>query len=404
MQTAENNGLIKFEEVSSTLMQAGDILAQNTKLSQSAQKAAQFLLDTVEAEGMTDELDSKIKEWQVKAKVALSKNNERRTPITQLLTRISREFTALENPLDSSKPDSLFSQLQKHRNSFAAQKEKERKAKEAEILRKQNVEKERIQITADVENQIRSIYSEKLLQFRTGVTKILSSMTLENFAEKAEKIKGIAVDYPRDKFNEITPNVFPAYLDSVELERIIIATRVKLYDELSANFRENMEVDKQAAIDELPSKKKELERLAKASAAEAEQIKAQQAERERLANAKLKLEQEEAEKQAKAKIEAEKAMNNAQTLFDTTAQIAEINDTAKVKKSYVIEVADVAGWGYVFMLYYEKVGINMNIEDLGKKTLNQMKKEIEKIANKNGEMLDHPSIRYVEDVKAVVTK
>jgi len=97
-------------------------------------------------------------------------------------------------------------------------------------------------------------------------------------------------------------------------------------------------------------------------------------------------------------------MNNAQTLFDTTAQIAEINDTAKVKKSYVIEVSDVAGWGYVFMLYYERVGINMNIEDLGKKTLNQMKKEIEKIANKNGEMLDHPSIRYVEDVKAVVTK
>lgn len=404
MEATEKQGLIKFEEVSSTLMQAGDILAKNSILSLSAQKAAQFLLDTVEAEGMTDELDAKINEWQVKAKQALVKNNERRTPITQLLTRISREFTALENPLDSSKPDSLFSQLQKHRNSFAAQKEKERKAKEAEILRKQNVEKERIQITADVENQIRSIYSDKLLQFRTGVTEILSSMTLENYAEKAEKIKGIAVDYPRDKFNEITPNVFPAYLDSVELERIIIATRVKLYDELSANFRENMEVDKQAAIDELPSKKKELERLAKASAAEAEQIKAQQAERERLAKAKLKLEQEEAEKQAKAKIEAEKAMNNAQTLFDTTAQIAEINDTAKVKKSYVIEVADVAGWGYVFMLYYEKVGINMNIEDLGKKTLNQMKKEIEKIANKNGEMLDHPSIRYVEDVKAVVTK
>lgn len=404
METTEKQGLIKFEEVSSTLMQAGDILAQNTKLSLSAQKAAQFLLDTVEAEGMTDELDAKINEWQVKAKVALSKNNERRTPITQVLTRISREFTALENPLDSSKPDSLFSQLQKHRNTFAAQKEKERKAKEAEILRKQNLDKERIQITAEIEKQIRSIYSEKLLQFRTGVAKILSSMTLENFAEKSEKIKSIAVEYPRDKFNEITPSVFPVYLDSVELERIVISCRVKLYDELSANFRENMEVDKQAAIDELPSKKKELERLAKANAEEAAQIKAQQAERERLAQAKLQLEQKEAEKEAQAKIEAEKALNNAQTLFDTTAQIAEINDTAKVKKSYVIEVADVAGWGYIFMLYYEKVGIKMSIEDLGKKSLNQMKKEIEKIANKNGEMLDHPSIRYVEDVKAVVTK
>ncbi|WP_433863209.1 hypothetical protein [Sphingobacterium thalpophilum] len=404
MEAVEKQGLIKFEEVSSTLMQAGDILAKNTKLSLSAQSAAQSLLDTAEAEGMSPELDKRMNDWQVKAKEALKKNNERRTPITQLLTRISREFTALENPLDPSKPDSIFSKLQLHRNAYAAAKERERKAKEAEILRKQNVEKERAEIAAEVEKQIRSIYSEKLMQFRSGITKILSSMTPENFAEKAEKIRSIAVDYPRDKFNEITPVVFPKFLDSVEVERIVIASRVKLYDELSANFREIIEADKQAAIDELPSKKKEIERLAKASAEEAEKIRQQQAERERLANEKLKLEQEEAEKQAQAKIEAEKTLNNAQTLFDTAHQIAEINDEAKVKKSYVIEVKDVAGWGAIFMLYFQEIGMSLSVEDFGKKSLNQMKKELEKIANKNGEMLDHPSIRYVEDVKAVVTK
>lgn len=404
MEAAEKQGLIKFEEVSSTLMQAGDILAKNTKLSLSAQSAAQSLLDTAEAEGMSQELDKRMNDWQVKAKEALKKNNDRRTPITQLLTRISKEFTALENPLDSSKPDSLFSKLQQHRNAYAAAKERERKAKEAEILRKQNIEQERSEVGAEVERQIRAIYSEKLMQFRSGITKILSNMTLENFAEKSEKIRSIAVDYPRDKFNEITPVVFPKFLDSVEVERIVIASRVKLYEELSANFREIIEADKQAAIDELPSKKKELERLAKASAEEAEKIRKQQAERERLANEKLKLEQEEAEKQAQAKIEAEKTLNNAQTLFDTAHQIAEINDETKVKKSYVIEVKDVAGWGAIFMLYFQEVGMSLSVEDLGKKSLNQMKKEAEKIANKSGEMLSHPSIKYVEDVKAVVTK
>src|SRR5690606_32347406 len=140
METTEKE-LIKFEEVSSTLMSAETVLIANRNLFQQAENKAKSLLDTIEAEGMNDALDAEVNEWQNKAKKALQINYDRRTPITQLLTKISSEFTSLENPLNPQKADSYFAKLQVHRNAHAKAKLEEQKRKEAEILRKQNIEK-----------------------------------------------------------------------------------------------------------------------------------------------------------------------------------------------------------------------------------------------------------------------
>lgn len=401
----ETQELIKFEEVSSTLMTAEPVLKKNRALFTQASTAAQALLDTIEASGMSDDLDKEINEWQVKAKKALEINYNRRSPITQLLTKIASEFTSLENPLNPQKADSIFSKLQRHRNDHAKVKEDQRKAKEAEILRNQNIEKERISLTTEAERQIRESYNTKLFAFKNHIQKLLNEATLETLAEVKKKIEEVKLDYPRDAFNKLECAIFPQYLDTVEVDRIMSTTRIKLYEELSANFRENMEVDKQAALDQIPSKKKELERIARADASEAERLK-QEAEKRKLAQEAI-LKKEQAEKAAKeaAKLEADKSLNEAQTLFDTASQMAEVqNSSSKVKKSYIVEVKDVAGWGAIFMFYFEKVGMKMDVEAFGKKSLNQMKKEIEKIANTTSEMIDHVSIEYTEDVKAVVTK
>lgn len=402
---AENKEVIKFEEISSTLMSAENVLISNRTLFEKAESKAKTLLDTIEAEGMSDEMDAEVNDWQNKAKTALSINNERRSPITQLLSRISKEFTSLENPLDPQKPDSYFSKLQLHRNKFAKQKEEARKAKEAEILRKQKADAERIQLKAEAESQIRKAYNTKLFSFKSYLSKLVNDSTLETIAENKAKIEKVSIDYPRDKFNELECFIVSNIIDTVEIERIISTTRINLYDEMSANFRENMEVEKQSSLDLLPSKKKELERIAKAGAEEAERLRKEAENRKKIEEQKLQIQQEEQAKADKARLEAEQQMNNAQTLFDTASQMAEVAESAtKVKKSYIIEVKDVAGWGAIFMFYFEKIGMKLDVETFGKKSLNQMKKDVEKIANTTSEMIEHASVEYVEDVKAVVTK
>lgn len=404
METIEKN-LIKFEEVTSTLLSAEGVLLANRNLFEKAENKAKSLLDTIEAEGMSDEIDTEINTWQVNAKKALQINYDRRTPITQLLTKIASEFTSLENPLNPQKSDSYFAKLQLHRNIYAKHKLEEQKRKEAEILRKQNVEKERVELKVEAEKQIRENYNKKLFAFKAHISNLVNNATLETFEEVKTKINNVKIDYPREAFNKIECSLFPIHIDSSELQLIIINARTELFDELSANFRENMEVDKQNAIDLLPSKKKELEKLAQASAEEAAQIK-EAAEKRRLAEeAILKKEQEEKAKKDAAKLQVDQQMANAQNLFDTASQIAEVKEnTAKTKQSYVIEIKDVAGWGAVFMFFFEKVGMTLDVESFGKKTMNQMKKELEKIANTTSEKIDHPSVVYVEDVKAVVTK
>lgn len=397
--------MIKFEEVSSTLMLAEPVLIKNRNLFQQADSKAKSLLDTIEAEGMSDEIDEEVNKWQVNAKKALQINYDRRTPITQILTKISSEFTSLENPLNPQKADSIFNKLQAHRNTWATAKEKERKAKEAKILLNQNIEKERISLRVEAEKTIREAYNKKLYAFKAYISKLVNEATLDIFKEVTIKLNDVKIEYPRDAFEKLECPLFSTYLSSEEVRTIAEETNRKLYLELSANFRENMEVDKQQAIDQLPSKKNELERIAKASAKEAEQLRMEAEKRKQLEADKLKIEQEDQAKKDTAKLESEKSMGEAQNLFNAHFEMAEVATAAKkVKKSYVIEVSNVAGLGAIFMFYFEKVGITLDVETFSKKSLNQMKKEVEKIANTTSEMIEHPSIKYVEDIKAVIAK
>lgn len=405
MEATVTNELIKFEEVTSTLATAEGVIIANRSLFEKAEAKAKSLLDTIEAEGMSDELDAEVNKWQGNAKKALEVNNSRRAPITQILSKISSEFTRLENPLSPQKPDSYFSKLQVHRNGWAKKKAEIQKAKEAEILRKQNIEKERNELKADADRQIRANYNKKLFSFKNHVSGLINNATLPTIEEATEKIKATKIDYPREAFYKIECSLFPVYLDNTEVETIISDAKEALYNELSANFRENMEVDKQAALDQVPSKKKELEAIAKAGAEEAQRIREASEKRILAEQELLKKQQAEQEKADANKVEAEQQLNNAQTLFDTAAKISKVKESVgKVKTSYVINVRDAAGWGAIFMFYFEKEGMNLDVETFGKKSLNQMKKELEKIANTTSEKVVHASIEYVEDVKAVVTK
>ena len=95
-------------------------------------------------------------------------------------------------------------------------------------------------------------------------------------------------------------------------------------------------------------------------------------------------------------IEAEKTEAFLNTLFDQNYSAPEAN----VKKTLSIEVSNPAGYGQIFMFWFEREGKNLPNEKIEKKSIAQMKKFCEDIANKDGEIITSNFITYKEVVTA----
>ena len=82
----------------------------------------QELLNRVNTEGMSDELDQEIATFIERAKKTLKKMNGKRSAVTQLFDNIRSVYTKLENEVDPAKKGTVAAQLQEHRNKYAAKK------------------------------------------------------------------------------------------------------------------------------------------------------------------------------------------------------------------------------------------------------------------------------------------
>lgn len=398
--------LIKVEEIKSTMAGAGEMIAKNEAMLARAVTKAKLLIDTA-ASGMSDELDAEINTWQVKAKEALKLMNERRAPITQLMTKMAKVFTTMEADLDPTKPTSYFSQAQNLRNEWAKEKQAIQRRKEAEILAKQQKEKETIAMRSEIAKQVRDLYNNKLFSFKKFVSDKFNSLTLENTVEVKDAINKLTVNYPVAKFNELVPTLFAIHLSKEELDALIVEERDALYNELSANFTENMEAAKSDAIDKIPSRINELKAIAKSSAAEKDRLEKEAADRQEREAAKLKADQEAQRLADEKRIEDQKKMDEAAAAFEKEAAIAQLSsEQSKTKESYVIEISDAQGWGALFLFWFEHEGKGLAPADIEKKTMKQLKAFAEKKAGIKGGavFIDNPYVEYIEDLKAVVTK
>ena len=399
MQTETTTGLIKVEEVSSIMATAPDVLTKNQNLLAKAKSNAQPLIDTA-ASGMSDELDQKMNDWQVRGKEALKILNERRSPITQMMTQISKVFTGMENDLKETNE-----RIQKFRDGFAAEKIRQQRLKEAEIKKQQDNANERITIKAKIEENLRFTFQDFLLKAKTYVNQRFEALTLENFAEGEKWLKEFSVVFKIDKWQEFKPVVNAIYLTQAEVENVVLNVKTALYDELAATFRENMEVLKQETLDKLPSKKTELETIAKAGEEEKQRLEAERAKRIEEENKRLEDEAAKAKAQAAEQISATKEVEAVNTLFDAQAQMAEVAGGTNAKEGYNIEVKNYAGWMQLASFWFEHEGKTLAADKFEKKTLGQMKAFAEKAALKNEkEKIESAHLVYHEVFKAVTTK
>jgi len=408
MSTTENptQELIKVEEITSTMASAGQVLAENKSLLERCTAKGRLLIDTA-ASGMSDELDKEINDWQVKAKQALQILNDRRAPITQLMTKMAKVFTGMEAEIDPTKPTSYFAQAQALRNQWAKEKAELKRIEEAKIKAKQDKDKEAINLKAEIAKQVRELYNTKLFSFKNFIAATFNKLTLENVEEIRKAINSVKINYPVDKFNELVPTLFASHHSNEELNTIIVEVRDSLYNELSANFTENMEVAKSESIDKIPSRINELKAIAKSSAAEKERLEKEAKERQEREAAQLAADQEAQKLADQKRIEEEKKMNEAATAFDAQMSMAQLAESqAKTKESYSIEVSSAEGWGAIFLFWFEHEGKGMAPADIEKKTMKQMKAFAEKKAGikGGGVFIDNIYVNYIDEVKAVVTK
>lgn len=355
------------------------------------------LLETIEKSGMTDELDQKAALYIEKTRRTIKDMTERRSPVTQLFDRVRKEFTALENDINPATAGTVTYRLQQHRNRYAAMKREQEEARRKAEEAKRQAEAAREQYRAACVDDYKGKFNELVVSRINELTELSGSLTLENYQAVLDTLTGFSDELPSDW--QPTPSVRIPFNITPDEARLI---RGKAFQELSNQFREQYHAEvgdyRQDILDRMPSKKAELERMAKASEEEAARIREAVRRKEAEEAARKERERAERERQEAKKAEVRKANDEAAGLFDAVqATVQSYQPKAKVTKR--IRVVRPEGYLKVFMMWWAKSGSTLSDEELAK----VFKKQVtycENLANKEGEFVRDADVEYVDEVKA----
>ena len=357
------------------------------------------LLLRVRKEGMTDALDMEIAKFIEKAKATVKKMNGKRTPVTQLFDQIRKVYTSMETDVDPSKADSIPNQLQQARNAYAKKKheeaERERRAEAARVAKENAKTRYRADVEDDYVRQFNALVNKNINE----LTDMDKQVTLDNYAVIYERVKKFNCELPDNWCQNVTSGAHrPAELSPDECRAIQASVMAGLVERFKEQFPFEVSSTRDDIQDRLPSKKKELERIAKASAEEAARIKADMEARERAEAARKEAERAEREKQEAAAAQLAASKQEMDGLFGApVAAFPTYQPKTQVKQKVVIESAD--DIMAVVAFWWSQEGCNKTIEELCK----EFKKQIT-FANAAANSKDNPmfisNVRYEDEVKA----
>lgn len=359
------------------------------------------LLKRVETEGMSDSLDQEIASFIERAKKTLKKMNGKRSAVTQIFDTIRSAYTGLENEVDPAKKGTVPAQLQEVRNKYAAKKREER---EAELRQRQQEQARQMAIskyTTDVEEDYTRQYNALVTGTINRLMELDKSLTLDNYAIVADGVKNTSDALPQEWFNNLRPSVLlPSALSPDEARSIAADVKQKMFQRFTEQYTFEISATRDDILDRLPSKRKELERMAKANAEEAERIRKAMEERER--KEAEQREKERAEREAKEKAAAELAAQKQEmdSLFGE-AQLTEMAYQPKTQVKKRINVLNAEGFMPIIGMWWSHYGCTLTVAELEK----EFKKQLtfcNKLANDkaNPILIQSEHIEYVDDVKA----
>lgn len=394
--------LIKVEEFTSLMKSAPDALGKNQKSIANCNSAGQAILDTIQGEGMTDELDAKAAEYLKKVNVTITNMKSRRAPVTQLFDRIRSIFTTDEKAIDPKDKSTIPGKIAAERDRYAALKREEERRKQQEMQRQANIEKEKGTYRLAIEQAINTHMSSYFAEQQKNLSHIWESITLATFELKDKSIRGWSTLYPREHFDTFNQDITTYYLDAQTKANIKAEILYNKYSALSQQYKFDMEDLRQSFIDRLSSKKQELieeEELRKkdAEAAAKAETERKQREEEERKQRELEIQQKEHELQQKAESYIQSAQMNS--LF-ATAAASVTTRTSKAKVTERIKILHPAGFLEIYQMWWINEGQNLTIEEL-EKIHKKMISFCEKKANSDDEMkIKSKYIRYEEEVKA----
>lgn len=394
--------LIKVEEFTSLMKSAPDALGKNQKSIANCNSAGQAILDTIQGEGMTDELDAKAAEYLKKVNITITNMKNRRAPVTQLFDRIRSIFTTDEKAIDPKDKSTIPGKIAAERDKYAALKREEERRKQQEMQRQANIEKEKGTYRLAIEQAINTHMSSYFAEQQKNLSHIWESITLATFELKEKSIRGWSTLYPREHFDTFNQDITTYYLDAQTKANIKAEILSNKYSAFSQQYKFDMEDLRQSFIDRLSSKKQELieeEELRKkdAEAAAKAETERKQREEEERKQRELEIQQKEHEQQQKAESSIQSAQMNS--LF-ATAAASVTTRTSKAKVTERIKILHPAGFLEIYQMWWINEGQNLTIEEL-EKIHKKMISFCEKKANSDDEMkIKSKYIRYEEEVKA----
>lgn len=390
--------IIKQENIQ-TIVSAAPQSYQDNKLSRdNCTRAGQVLLETIQAQGMTDELDQQAAVFIDKARKTVRKMNERRSPVTKLFDDIRREFTVMENAIDPTKVDTIPFKLQQLRNQYAAKKRAEEEERRRKEYERQQAEAARNKMKQDIEDDFNAQFTAFLNQTINWLSQQDNSVTLNNYQTVYDSVKDYATELPADwLFNLHTLIRIPAGVSVDEVRKVEIETKERLGKKFKEMYSCEVQDNKDFILDRLPSKKANLERIAQSNAAEAARIKAEMEARQRKEAEEKEAERKRKEEEEKQKTEMARQQSEMETLFGQQS-IMQQGYQPKVKVAQKINLLNPEGILPILSMWWSKEGCQLSVDELSK----MFKKQIafcEKLA-KESVFISDESVEYVEDVKA----
>ncbi len=397
-----NTAILRQENIQMIMQSAPDAYNTNSLSSMRCTDFGKNLLAEIKQHGMNDELDKRCADFIDKAKRTVKAMNERRAPFTKIFDQIRSEFTSMENSIDPAKKDTVPYMIQQARNAYAAKKREEAERARQEELRRQQREKAIKDYQQAAEDDFRHQFDGKITADINALTSLNQSLTIENFAEVSEKIKTYNITLGNEWFQQCQSYAHkPFEISDAEATEI----RRSILNRLSRQFKEQYTYEvgeyRDTISDALPSKKRELERMAKADAEEQARLKAELAAREATEARRLDEERRRKEEEAQAAKKAQQTASEMDGLFGQAAVATPAGYQPKtaVKKRIVADAPD--GILAVVSMWWSKEGRFLSMDELAK----IFKKQItycEKLANDKDspELISSPFVHYEEEVKA----
>ena len=361
--------------------------------------AGQNILNAIQQQGMDDELDKQAAAFIEKARRTVKVMNERRSPVTKLFDQVRAAYTAVENEIDPAKSGTIGYQLQQMRNQYAAKKRAEEEKRLREEMERRRAEEAARKFRTDVEDDLKQQFQRLVNDAINQITTADNGLTLENYDNTLALLKStkayVDKGLPSEWFAKLRTFVrIPTGVNAAEIETEI---KQKLHKQFIEQYMAEVGDTLDYTLDRLPSKKANLEKIAKANAEEAARMKAEMEARQKAEAERIEKERAEREAEEKRKAELERKTAEMTSLFDGQAAASTYQPKTKVTKK--ITLLNPEGIMPVISLWWSKEGCTLSVGELAK----MFKKQIafcEKLANKDEIFIQNESVEYVDEVKA----